>query len=260
MTTQTHRRAPERRTRRASIELMSTYGQSVSAIIGVFALFVTAGVALIGLYAFVAAASSPTADVFDFGREFSRLLQAEAWTRVGGEVVSWRDVLLVQIALAALALLALVSSALGTLLHAERGRMVAAQRTHSMLFGAAYALLAVFLSIPCIALAAGYASGQRLTVFLLGFLILWILLLLSGQPFGASLRFGIRRHLHSLVLIIAGVAACLSLLTGALDGSSVLVLVAVAAVMELFMTAMRSAARKSPRKAPSAAQSQPRET
>src|ERR687885_330186 len=140
-------RTPGRRAPKPPIELLGAYGQSVSTVVAVFGLFVTVGAALVGLYAVVVAASAASEDAFDFGREFSRLLQAEAWTKVGGEVVHWRDVLLVQIAVAGLALLALTSSALATLLHARQGRVGAAHRAHAVVFGAAYVMLAALISI-----------------------------------------------------------------------------------------------------------------
>jgi hypothetical protein len=79
-----------------SLDLLGVYGQSVSTVIGVLGLCITAGAALVGLYAFVAA-SGPTDDSLDFGREFTHLLQSAAWTTIDGNVVYWRDVLLVQI-------------------------------------------------------------------------------------------------------------------------------------------------------------------
>src|SRR5207253_2967372 len=116
-------------------------------------------------------------DSFDFGREFSALLQGDAWTTIGGDVVHWRDVLLVQIVVAGVTLLALVSGTLATLLHAARGRLEATQRAHSVVVGSAYVLFATLVSIPCIALAAGYPSG-RLAIFWLAFGVLWLVAML----------------------------------------------------------------------------------
>jgi hypothetical protein len=83
------RPTPARRAVEPSLELLGAYGQAVSTVIAVFGLFVTAGAALVGLYAF-AVASGANEEAFDFGRELSRLLQAAAWTKIGGEVVHWR--------------------------------------------------------------------------------------------------------------------------------------------------------------------------
>ena len=166
---------------------MSAYGQSVGTVISVFALFITVGATLVGLYAFVGAASPSGTDAFDFTREFSQLLQSEAWTKVGGEIVYWRDVLLMQVAVAALALLALVSGVLATLMHAQHGRGEATRHAHSVVFGAAYVLLATLISIPCIALGSGYPSG-RLGVFWLAFGLLWLVMIACGLPFGRAVQ------------------------------------------------------------------------
>jgi hypothetical protein len=223
------RRAPE-----PSLELLGAYGQSVSTVIAVFGLFVTAGAALVGLYAFVVAASAPSEDAFDFGREFSRLLQAEAWTKVGGEVVRWRDVLLVQIAVAGLALLALTSSALATLLHARQGRVGAAHRAHAVVFGAAYVMLAALISIPCIALASGYPDGRR-GVFWLGFAVLWMLIMLSGLPFGPEVPVGARAHLRAVLWAVVGVTVSVAWLNGEIDARTALTVLLVSGLAGLLM-------------------------
>jgi hypothetical protein len=224
-----------------ALQLLGAYGQSVSTVFTIFGLFVTAGAALVGLYAF-AAASMASDDAFDFGREVSRLLQAAAWTKVGGDVVRWRDVLLVQVAVIGLALLVLTASALATLLHAQHGRAAAAQRAHSTLFGAAYVLLAALISIPCIALAAGYPDG-RLGIFWLGFGVLWLLVILSGLPIAPEVRVGPRLHRRTMWWLVGGVAGCVALLSGAIDGATALAVLLVSGLLQLLLLRGPSAMR-----------------
>jgi hypothetical protein len=201
-------------------ELLGAYGQSVGAVIGVFGLFITAGAALVGLYAF-AAASAPADDTLDFAREFSQLLQAVAWTKVDGSVVHWRDVLLIQTTVIGLALLTLTASALATLLHAQRGRAVLARRAHATLFGSAYVVLAALISIPCIALASGYPES-RFGIFCLSFGVLWLLVILSGVPTSPELVGRARLNRLATLWLIVGAAVAIGLLSGAMDGATAL--------------------------------------
>jgi hypothetical protein len=140
-------------------------------------------------------------------------------------------VLLVQTTVIGLALLALTASALATLLHAQRGRAESAKRAHTIVFGAAYIMLAALISIPCIALAAGYREN-RLGIFWLGCGVLWLVVIMSGFPVGTEVRMRVRSHPRTTLWLIGVVTACIGLLSGAIDGGIALGVILAVALLE----------------------------
>jgi hypothetical protein len=95
-------------------------------------------------------------------------------------------------------------------------------------------MLASLISIPCIALASGYRDGRQ-RVFWLGFGVLWVLVMLPGLPIGPEVRLSARVHLRTVSRLVGGVAACVGLLSRAIDGGSALALLLVSALVELLM-------------------------
>src|SRR3989442_180046 len=109
-------------------ELLSSYGQAVGALLGVFALVTGMGVVLIGLFSILAAADPATGQV-DVFKGFVELMQQPAWVMAEGNTVMRYQVLTGLIVLMAWSLTVLISACLATLLQATFGNEAAASRT-----------------------------------------------------------------------------------------------------------------------------------